>query len=236
MNFQNLLATLHVRKIDVHLPVKTPGPQKGWIQNIFSVRRRNDDNSFCGIDPVHLDEQRIQGLFPFIMSPAQPMSAAPSHRINFVDENQARRRLFPLLKHVPHPGGSHSNEHFHKIRSADSVEGNIRLTGNRLGQKGFSCSGRSHHQNPLGDPSAQFLELFGVPQKLHNLTHLILRLLHAGHIGKGHLIFVLRKDTGLALAETEGRFSSHPDLLTEEKVHDQNKKNEGQRPGQRLPS
>ena len=128
----------------------------------------------------------------------------PPHRVNFVDKDQARRGLLPLLKHVPHAGGAHADEHLHKIRSTDAVKRHIRLAGDRLGQQGLAGSRRSHHQNALGNPAAQFLKLLRIAQKLHDLAHLVLGLLNPGHIGKGHLVLVLGKDPGLALAETEG--------------------------------
>jgi hypothetical protein len=60
VNFQNRLASAHVRQIHRDLAVKTTGPQQRRIQHIRTVRRRDDDDAFLRVETVHLDEQRVQ--------------------------------------------------------------------------------------------------------------------------------------------------------------------------------
>ena len=163
------------------------------------------------------------------------MAATPPDRIDFVDKDQARGGFLALLKHVPDAGSTHADKHLHKIGAADAVERHVRLTGDRLGEEGFTRSRRSHHQDALGNPSTEFLKLLRVAQELHDLTYLVLGFLDSGHIGKGHLVLVLGQNAGLALAKAKGRLPRHPDLLPEEEVHNENEEHERQRAGQRLP-
>ena len=92
VNLQNGFAPAHVRQIDRDLAVKTAGPQQRRIKHVRAVGRRDDDDAFLRVEAVHLDEQRIQGLFAFVVAAAQAVTARTSDGVNFINENQAGRR------------------------------------------------------------------------------------------------------------------------------------------------
>jgi hypothetical protein len=54
-------------------------------------------------------------LLPFIISTSETGTAVSTHRINFIDEDNARCIFLPLLKHVTHTRGADANKHFNKI-------------------------------------------------------------------------------------------------------------------------
>ena len=68
------------------------------------------------------------------MASAQPCSTKPADSIDFIDKDNAGRMFFALLKKVTNTGRSDADKHFHEIRSADTEERHIGLTGNSLGQ------------------------------------------------------------------------------------------------------
>ena len=204
MHLQNLLPPLHIGQVNVDFAVKPSGAQKSGIKNIFPIGRCDNDHPLSRIDPIHFDQECIEGLLPLVVTAPQTVPPTPADGINFVDKDQAGRGLLPLLKHVPDPGGTHPDKHLHKIRTTDAVKRNVSLAGNGFGQECFSGSRRSHHQDTLGNSSAQFLKLFRIPEKLHDLAYLVLGLLHPRHIGESHLVAILGKNSCLALAKAKG--------------------------------
>ena len=122
------------------------------------------------------------------MSAAQTAAALASHGVDLVYENNGRRLLFRLLKQVAHTAGAHAHIHFHKVRAGDGQKRHVRLAGHGLGQQGLAGARRANQQHALGDVGAQLQILVRIPQELHDLLQLLLFLVGAGHLVKGHPI------------------------------------------------
>src|SRR5438045_8792976 len=103
MDPQNFLAPFHVGKIDGDLAIKTARAEQGRIENIGPVSGSDDNDSFLGIESVHLDEQGIEGLFALIVAASDAMASMTTDRVNFVAENNARPGFLALLKHYAEP-------------------------------------------------------------------------------------------------------------------------------------
>ena len=56
MNAQDVFAALHVRGVHTNLAVKTAGTQQCRVQNVGSVRCRNDDDVRVAVEAVHLNQ------------------------------------------------------------------------------------------------------------------------------------------------------------------------------------
>src|SRR5262249_7692810 len=143
VNLQNRFAAANVRKINHDLPVKAARTEKGRVKNIGPVRCSNDDDPFLSIEAIHLDEQRVQGLFTFIVAATETMTTTPTHGINFVDEDQAGRILACLFEHVADAAGADTHEHFNEIRTTDAEEGCVGLASDCFGQKSLACARRA---------------------------------------------------------------------------------------------
>ena len=115
MNPEDSLASLHVGEVDHHLTVEAPRAQECRIEDVGTVGRGKEDDPLVGLEPVHLDQQRVQGLLPLVVATAQPGATVPSHGVDLVDEDDAGRVRLPLLEEVADPGRTHSHEHFHEI-------------------------------------------------------------------------------------------------------------------------
>ena len=87
MNFQNLLAALHIWSIDLNLAVKAARAQKGRVQNVGPVGGGNHDDVGFRVKPVHFDQELIQGLLPLVVTPTHAGAAVAAHSIDFVHEN-----------------------------------------------------------------------------------------------------------------------------------------------------
>ena len=59
----------------------------------------------------------IECLFTIVMATAHAGATMATDSIDLIDEDQARRMLFPLFKEVTHTTGSNTDKHFYEIRS-----------------------------------------------------------------------------------------------------------------------
>ena len=119
MYFQDFFAPNNVRIGHYHLPVKPAGAQQCRVQHIRAVGGGDENNALIGLKPVHLDKQLVQCLLALVIATAQTGTTMATHRVNLVDENNARRIGFSLLEHVTHAACSNANKHFDKIRTGN---------------------------------------------------------------------------------------------------------------------
>ena len=90
VNLQNLLAPLDVGRADRHLPIEAPGTQQRRIENVRTVRRRDDDDALVRREAVHLDEQLVERLLALLVA-ERVAAAAPADGVELVDEDDAGR-------------------------------------------------------------------------------------------------------------------------------------------------
>ena len=115
MNLQNHFAPLDIRTGDDYLAVKTARAEQCRIKNVRAVCCGDQDNPFIGFKTIHLHQQLVEGLLPLIMPSSHAGTTVTADRIDFINENDAWRALFPLQKQVAHPAGTNTDKHLHKI-------------------------------------------------------------------------------------------------------------------------
>ena len=111
------------------LAVETAGTEQGRVEHIGAVCGRDNDDPLIGLEAVHLDEQLVERLFPLIIAIAKAGTAMTAHGVDFIDENDARRRFLRLVKHVAHAACADADEHFDKVRARNREEWHIGFTG-----------------------------------------------------------------------------------------------------------
>src|SRR5262249_56973371 len=148
------------------------------------------------LEPVHLDEQLVQGLLALVMSAAQTCATMASDGIDFVDEDDAGGVLLALDEKIPHPRCADADEHFDEVGTGDGEEWNSGLAGDRARQQGFAGSGRSDQKNAFGNSATQPGEALWVTQKLNYFFKFILGFVDARDVGEGDLVGVLRQQLG----------------------------------------
>ena len=119
VHIENLLTATDIRQRHHDLAIKTTRAQQGRIKHIGTVGRRNHDYTTRRFESIHLDQHLVQRLFALIVTAAQTSTALATDRVNFVDEDNARRVFLCLLEHVTYARRTHANEHFNKIRAGD---------------------------------------------------------------------------------------------------------------------
>ena len=110
---QDLFSTADVGQRDHHLPVEAARAQQGRIEDIGAVGGRYEDHPFVGLEPVHLHQQLVEGLFPLVMAAAEARTPVASHRVDLVDEDDARGILLPGQR-GPGPGKHRHRQTFRR--------------------------------------------------------------------------------------------------------------------------
>jgi len=146
---------VHVRLVEDHPPVKAARAQQGWVQNIGPVSCRDDDHIRVGIKAVHLDQNLVQGLFPLVVTAAQPRTTVTAYSVYFVHKNDARAMAFGLIKEITDPRRPHTDEHFHKLGTRDGEERHARFSADRFGHQRFPRARSTHQEHTLGDTRSQ---------------------------------------------------------------------------------
>src|SRR6476646_2400318 len=168
------------------------------------------------------------------MSAAHAVAAVTTYRVDFVDENDARRGFFSLLKHVADARGTDADEHFHEIRAADGKERHVGFTRDGASQQGLASAWRAAHQYALWNAATEFLKFFRVTQEFDQLLHFVFGFLHARHVAKRDLVFVTGEHPRLGLAKVQRAFAGHADLLAKQEIEDQKEKRDRQETDHRL--
>ena len=201
VHLEDALAALEVGRVDADLAVEATGTQQRGVEDVGTVRRRDEDDVRLGVEAVHLDEELVQRLLALVVPAAEAGAAVAADRVDLVDEDDGRRVLLGLVEEVAHAARADAHEHLDEVRTGDRVERHARLTGDGAREERLARSGRAVEQHALGDARADGLELGGLLQELLDLVELLDRLLGAGDVVEGDLRALLGDELGLGLAE-----------------------------------
>src|SRR5215472_1204892 len=135
------------------------------------------------------------------LAAAKSRAAVTTDGVDLVDKDDARRVLLALLEEIAHPRRPHPDEHLDEVGPGDGEKRNARLTCHRFGEQRLARSGRPHHQNALGDATAELGEFFRVLEKSDDLLELFLGLINAGDVSEGNLVVALGEQLGFRLAK-----------------------------------
>src|SRR3546814_5619672 len=99
-------------------------------------------------------------------------------RVDFVNEDDARRIFLRLLEHVAHAAGAHADEHLNEVGARNGEERHARFTRNGAGEQRFASTRRTHQQRTLGNLAAKARELRRVFQELNDFLQFLTRFIN----------------------------------------------------------
>src|SRR5579862_3910919 len=201
MNFQNALATLHVGERHHDAAVETARPQQCGIEHVGTIGRGDEDYTLVGFEPVHLDQQLIEGLLALIMTTAETSPSMTPDGIDLIYKDDAGRMLLALHEQIAHARRAHADEHLNKVGTRNRKERHARFACNRAREERLAGSRRPDQQDALGDSSAEACEALGVAQKLNYFFELVLGFVDSSDVGEGNFVRILRQQLRAALAE-----------------------------------
>ncbi len=129
--FRIELAADHVRVRHHDLTVEAAGAQQRRIEHVGPVGGSDQDDAFVGLEAVHLDQQLVERLFALVIAAAEAGAAMTADRVDFVDEDDARRVLLGLLEHVAHARSADADEHLDEVGAGNRKERNVGFAGDR---------------------------------------------------------------------------------------------------------
>ena len=115
MYFENFLTPQHIRVRYDNLTVKTARTQQGRIKHIRTVGGSDQDDTFIGFKPVHLDQHLVERLFTFVITAAKTGTTMAADSINFVDKDDTWCVFLALFEHITDTAGTDTDKHFNKI-------------------------------------------------------------------------------------------------------------------------
>ena len=163
-----------------------------------------------GIEAVHLGQQLVEGLLALFVRAERRRHAHFAERIQFIDENDARRAGFGLCEQVSHARRADADEHLDELRSAQAEERHVGFARHGTGKERLSRPGRTEQQHALRDAATEVRVLVRMLQELDDLAELLRRFVDAGDIGKRHLDIVLGVDLGATAFEGHRAPWGHP--------------------------
>jgi hypothetical protein len=178
---------------------KRPGRSSAGIEHIGPVGGGDDDDALVGLKAVHLDQQLVQRLLALVVRIAEAVAAMAADRVDFVDEDDARRVLLGLFEHVAHAAGADADEHLDEIGAGDGEERHAGLARDGAGQQRLAGAGRADQQRALGDLAAQLGKALRIAQELDDFLKFLARLVDAGDVIEGDPALTFGQQLGLDL-------------------------------------
>ena len=89
MYLEDRFPAAHVRPVQDHPPVKTTRTEQCWVQDVGPIGGGDNDDVGIGIKAIHLDQDLIERLLPFVVATAQACAAVTPDSINFVHKDDA---------------------------------------------------------------------------------------------------------------------------------------------------
>ena len=200
MNEKGLVASLKIRAVHDDPAVETPRAEKGFIQNLRTVRCRQNDDALGRVEAVDFGKELIECLLPLVVA-AEFGIAAAADGVDLIDENDGGSDLGSFLEQVADTARADADEHLNKVRTGNGEERHMRLTGNRFRKQRLAGTGRANEQRALRQLRADGGIFFGVVQEVDDLLERFLRLVLTGHVLEGHAGFLLHIYLGLAFSD-----------------------------------
>ena len=201
VDLEDRAAAADVRPVEHHVAVEPARAEQRRVEDVGPVGGRDHDHVLVGLEPVHLDEELVEGLLALVVTATEAGATLAADRVDLVDEDDARRVLLGLVEEVADAARADADEHLDELRAADAEEGHARLTGDGLAEQRLAGPGRPDEQHALGDARADRDELVRVLEELDDLVELLLRLVDTGDVDERDRRLVTREQPGAAAAE-----------------------------------
>ena len=216
VDLQDPLAPPHVGAGHDDLPIEAAWPQEGRIEDVGAVRRGDEDHAVVGLEPVHLDEELVQGLLALVVAAAQAGAAMPADGVDLIDEDDARGVLLPLLEQVAHARGADADEHLDEVRARDGEERHVRLAGDGRARRVLPVPGGPIRSTPFGMRPPSFWNFWG--SRRNSMISCSSSFASSTPATSLKVTFLawLREELGLGLAERQGLVPAALHLADEE--------------------
>ena len=143
------------------------------------------------VEPVHLDEELVEGLLALVVTAAETSPTLATHDIDLVDEDDRGRARLRLLEQIAHPRGAHPDEHLDEVGARDREERHAGLAGDGAGKQRLAGARWTEEQHASRDLRSHRLELRRVLEVVLDLLQLFDRVVDARDVAERGLRLVL---------------------------------------------
>ena len=192
--------------------IEATGAKQRAVEDLGAIGGGHDDQARPRREPVHLDEQLVEGLLALLVGrEASGTRPRLSDRVELVDEDDARPALLGLLEEVAYPARADADEHLDELRPAHREERDAGLARDGSREQGLARPRRTHEQDALRHVRPHRAVPGRLAEKSHDLHQLGLRLVDPGDVGERHrLLGAPVVELGLAPAERHGAAAGAP--------------------------
>ncbi len=216
MHLEDLLAALDVGCVDDDLAVEAARAQKRRVEHVGTVGRSNQHNRLVRLEPVHLDQQLVQGLLALVVTAAKAGASLAPNRVNLINKDDGRRSFFGVLKQVTHAARAHADEHLNEVRARNREERHAGLARNRARKQRFTGTRRANQQTPARNLRANRLVLLRVGEEVLDLLHFLDCLVNTRNVRKLDVGALLQGLLRAILAKAQLRVIGLLHLIKEE--------------------
>ncbi len=190
MNFDYFFSAFDIRYAYDDLPVESARSQKSRIQYVRSVSCSQDYYSGILSETIHLYQQLIQCLLPFIIAAAEACASLTSNSIDLVYEDDTWSTLLGLIEQISYTRRADADEHLNEVRSTDCEERHSRFSRSRSGNISLTCSRRSYEEHALRYSCSDLFIFPRILEEVNDLRKFLFFFFQTGYIGKGYLLAV----------------------------------------------
>ena len=181
MNREDRLARREIRWRDVDVAIEATRAQERRIDEVHPVRRRDDRDVVELLEPVHLGEDLGNDALGDLG--VLGTAADRCDRIDFVEEDDARRRSLRFPERFPDHPLRFTDPLAHELGTADRDEVRLGFRGDCLREECFSGPGRAKDQDSPRRAGVEVGEHFVHPQgPLDRFTQFLFRLVEAADV------------------------------------------------------
>ena len=155
MHAQDGLAAGEIRVGHRDLAVEAARAQQRRIQDVRAVGGGDEDDALAVAEAVHFHQQLVECLLALVVPAAGAGAALAAHRVDLIDEDDARAVFLRLLEQVAHAGRAHADEHLHEVGTGDGIKRHARLAGHGAGQQRLAGTRRAVEQHAARDLRAE---------------------------------------------------------------------------------
>jgi hypothetical protein len=116
-------------------------PRSTWAD------RSEDDHVCVGLASVHLDEDLVEGLLPFLVSAADITFASSTDCIDLIDEHDEGRASPGTVEQVANATGTDADNHLYELRAAHAEEADSCFTCDGASDQSLARAGRASDQH-----------------------------------------------------------------------------------------
>ena len=128
------------------------------------------------IEAVHLGQKLVERLLALVVATKAAAIALLADGIDLIDKDDARSLFLGLLKQVAYLGGTAADKHLDKLRTRNTKERHACLTGNGLGEQGFTGTRRANKESTARQLGTDLLVALRLLQKIDDLLKGLLGL------------------------------------------------------------